>query len=102
MSAVTGVDDGYLRVWSVYCASKFALDGLTMAIREELREHKVRVINVYPAATDTDIWHAVSGDWPRGQMMSAIDVADAVAYAINKPPGVSIENITLSNTAGAL
>src|SRR5690242_377147 len=36
--------------WSVYCASKFALDGLSMAIREELREHKVRVINVYPAA----------------------------------------------------
>jgi short-subunit dehydrogenase len=88
--------------WSVYCASKFALDGLSMAIREELREHKVRVINVYPAATDTDIWNAVSGEWPREQMMSAADVADAVAYAISQPAAVSVENITLSNTAGAL
>ena len=88
--------------WSVYCASKFALDGLSMAIREELREHKVRVINVYPAATNTDIWNAVSGEWPREQMMSATQVADAVAYAIGQPPGVSVENITLSNTAGAL
>jgi len=88
--------------WSVYCASKFALDGLSMAVREELREHKVRVINVYPAATNTDIWNAVSGEWPREQMMSATQVADAVAYAINQAPGVSVENITLSHTAGAL
>jgi len=88
--------------WSVYCASKFALDGLATAIREELREHKVRMINVYPAATDTDIWNAVSGEWPREKMMSATQVADAVAYAINQPPGVSVENITLSNTTGKL
>ena len=88
--------------WSVYCASKFALDGLATAIREELREHKVRMINVYPAATDTDIWNAVSGEWPREKMMSATQVADAVAYAINQPPGVSVEDITLSNTAGKL
>jgi short-subunit dehydrogenase len=88
--------------WSVYCASKFALDGLSMAIREELREHRVRLINVYPAATDTDIWNAVSGEWPRQQMMSAGHIADAVAYAIGQPADVSVENITISNTAGVL
>jgi NADP-dependent 3-hydroxy acid dehydrogenase YdfG len=35
-------------------------------------------------------------------MMSAVDVADAVAFAINQPPAVIIENITLSNTTGTL
>jgi NAD(P)-dependent dehydrogenase (short-subunit alcohol dehydrogenase family) len=90
------------RNWSVYCASKFALDGLSMAIREELREHKVRMINVYPAATDTNIWDAVSGEWPREKMMPPAQVADAVAFAISQPPGVSVDNIMLSNTAGAL
>jgi len=88
--------------WSVYCASKFALEGLSAAIREELRSHKIRVLNIYPAATDTDIWNAVAGEWPRQQMISAEDVADAVAYAISQPPTVIVENITLSNTAGAL
>ena len=88
--------------WSVYCGSKFALEGLSTAIREELRSRKVRMLNIYPAATDTDIWNAVSGEWPRDQMMSAVDVADAVAFAINQPPAVIIENITLSNTAGSL
>ena len=62
--------------WSVYCASKFALHGLSSAIREELRPHKIRVLNVYPAATDTGIWNIVPGDWPRANMMSANDVAE--------------------------
>jgi 3-oxoacyl-[acyl-carrier protein] reductase len=88
--------------WSIYCGSKFALEGLSSGIREELRSRKVRMLNVYPAATDTEIWNAVSGDWPREQMMSASDVADAVAYAISRPTAVTIENITLSNTAGTL
>ena len=90
--------------WSIYCGSKFALEGLSNAIREELRSRKVRMLNIYPAATDTDIWNAVSGEWPREQMMSAADVADAVAFAINRPPAVIIENVTLSNsnTAGSL
>lgn len=86
--------------WSIYCGSKFALEGLSTAIREELRSRRVRMLNVYPAATDTDIWNEVSGEWPREQMMSAAHVADAVAFAINQPPAVLIENITLSNTAG--
>src|SRR5205823_15051931 len=76
--------------WSVYCGSKFALEGLSTAIREELRSRKVRMLNIYPAATDTDIWNAVSGEWPREQMMSAVDVADAVAFAINQPAAVII------------
>jgi len=45
--------------WSVYCASKFGLDGLSSAIREELRARRVGDLNIYPAATDTDIWKEV-------------------------------------------
>src|SRR5262252_10261368 len=66
--------------WSAYCMSKFALEGFSRCVREELRDRKVRVINVYPAATDTDIWGQVEGDWPRDRMMSAAQVADAVAF----------------------
>jgi NADP-dependent 3-hydroxy acid dehydrogenase YdfG len=88
--------------WSIYCASKFGLDGLSAAIREELRPHKVRVLNIYPAATDTEIWNTVPGDWPREKMMSAADVAEAVTYAISQPSAVSIENITLASTGGPL
>jgi short-subunit dehydrogenase len=88
--------------WSAYCMSKFALEGFSRCVREELRDRKIRVINVYPAATDTDIWSQVEGQWPRERMMSAAQVADAVAFALVRPTDTLIENITLSSLAGNL
>ena len=88
--------------WSAYCMSKFALEGFSQCARQELRDHKVRMINVYPSATATEIWDKVEGTWPRDKMMSAEQVADAVAYAISRPAEVALENITLSSVAGNL
>lgn len=88
--------------WSAYCMSKFALEGFSQSVRAELREHRIRVINIYPAATNTEIWEDVIGDWPREKMISAEEVADAVAYALNRPANVLVENITLSNATGNL
>lgn len=88
--------------WSAYCMSKFALEGLSQSVREELRDHKVRVINIYPAATATEIWDNVEGEWPREKMISAEEVAGAVAYALSRPPEVLLENITLGNLSGAI
>ncbi len=88
--------------WSAYCMSKFALEGFSQSVREELRDHRIRVLNIYPAATNTEIWDDVSGDWPRQKMISAEQVADAVAFALSRPHSVAVENITLSNAAGNL
>jgi NADP-dependent 3-hydroxy acid dehydrogenase YdfG len=88
--------------WSAYCMSKFALEGLSQSIREELREHKVRLINIYPAATATEIWTNIGGEWPREKMISADQVADAVVFAITQPAEVLVENITLGNLTGSL
>jgi short-subunit dehydrogenase len=86
--------------WSAYCMSKFALEGFSQCMREELRDHKIRVINVYPAATDTNIWTNIEGKWPRHKMISPEDVASAVAYALSRPADVTLENISISSLAG--
>ncbi len=88
--------------WSSYCASKFALEGFTQAVRAELRPRGIRVINIYPAATDTEIWSGVAGEWPREKMMAAAQIAEAVRFALAQPPSVTVENVTLGSTAGAL
>jgi NAD(P)-dependent dehydrogenase (short-subunit alcohol dehydrogenase family) len=88
--------------WSGYCATKFALEGLSQSIREELRPRGIRVINVYPAATNTDIWDAVEGNWPRDKMLLPAEIGDAVAYALSRPAGVVIESIDLLNLTGRL
>ena len=82
--------------------SKFALEGFSQSVREELRDHRIRVINIYPAATNTEIWNNVEGDWPRNKMISAEQVASAVVYALERPADVAVENITLSSTSGHL
>jgi len=88
--------------WSAYCMSKFALEGLFQSVREELRDRRIRVINVYPAATNTEIWNNVEGNWPRNKMISAEQVASAVVYALSRPADVAVESITLSSAAGNL
>ena len=88
--------------WSAYCMSKFALEGLSQCVREELRDRKIRVINVYPAATDTNIWTHIEGEWPRHKMISPEDVASTVAFALSRPADVTLENISISSLTGNL
>ena len=82
--------------------SKFALEGFSQSVRAELREHRIRMINIYPAATNIEIWDDVAGDWPREKMISPEQVASAVAYALSRPENVAVDDITLSNAAGNL
>ncbi|MFQ5454466.1 MAG: SDR family oxidoreductase [Candidatus Zixiibacteriota bacterium] len=86
--------------WSSYCMSKFALEGFTQSIREELRPRGIRVINIYPSTTNTDIWDNIPGEWHREQMMSPDEVARAVCFAVNRPSSVLVENITIGGLSG--
>ncbi|MEY2508134.1 MAG: hypothetical protein QOH01_2463 [Verrucomicrobiota bacterium] len=88
--------------WSCYCMTKFALEGFSQCVREEVRGRGIRVLNIYPAATNTEIWNAVQGDWPRDKMLLPEEIGDAVAYALSRPPGVVVENIDLLNLTGRL
>lgn len=88
--------------WSAYCAAKFGLDGFSRALREELRPRGIRVINVYPAATDTPLWNGVSGQWARERMLQPADVADAVAFALATRPRVEVGGIELGDVSGSL
>jgi NAD(P)-dependent dehydrogenase (short-subunit alcohol dehydrogenase family) len=88
--------------WSAYCASKFALEGFTLSLREEVRSRGVRVINVYPAATRTALWDDIAGEWPRERMMPPGEVAEAIAFALARPSGVLVESIEVGDVSGAL
>ena len=80
--------------------SKFALDGFSRAVGEELRTEGIRMINIYPAATATDIWETIPGDWPKESMISAGEVAEAVVYALSRPSNVLVSDITVGSIGG--
>ena len=70
-----------------YAISKFALLGFSKVLREELKEHSIRVTAILPGATQTSSWEGV--DLPEDRFMKAEDVADAV-YAVYALSGRSV------------
>lgn len=88
--------------WSSYCMSKFALDGFSRALREELRERGIRVITISPAATGSDIWDGVPGDWPKDKMLQPQEVAHTVAFALAQPADVVVDSLTIGKIGGSL
>ena len=88
--------------WTVYTMSKAALEGFSRVLREELRPRGIRVIDVYPAATATDLWDSVPGDWPKEGMLAPEQVAQAVAFALERPAEVLVDSISVGSLGGNL
>jgi NAD(P)-dependent dehydrogenase (short-subunit alcohol dehydrogenase family) len=76
-----------------YCASKYALRGLSDALREELKPAGIRVTSVYPGPTDTTIFEGVKGDWDRSKMNRPEDVAEVVWQAWSSPRDANVDDL---------
>jgi short-subunit dehydrogenase len=83
-----------------YGISKYALAGFSANLREEMREHGVKVTAVYPGATYTDSW-AGSGVDPH-RIMEAADIARMVVAATGLSPQATVEEIVLRPQLGDL
>jgi len=87
---------------AAYNASKHGAAGFTNTLREELRGKGIRVIGLYPGATDTAIWEQFWPKAPRRRMMRPETIARAVVFALSLPPEATVEELVIAPTAGAL
>jgi len=87
---------------SAYNASKHGAAGFTNTLRAELRQKGIRVIGLYPGATDTAIWEQFWPQAPRRRMMSPETIARAVVFALSLPPEATVEELVIAPTGGAL
>jgi len=85
---------------SAYVASKYGLRGFSSSLREELREHNIKVISIHPGAIDTPFWDNVKADFSRSDMLSAEDVASSVVDAVLAKNNVVHEELIIRRTAG--
>ncbi len=83
-----------------YATTKFALLGLTKALRQELLDSKVKVTAVLPGATWTASWEG-SGI-PPSRLMAPEDVAKAVWQAWDMAASVVLEELVLRPQQGDL
>lgn len=87
---------------SPYVAAKHGARGFTNTLRMELRECGIRVLGLYPGATQTDIWNQAWPDAPRERMISPDTVALAVLNAVMLPENAAVEELLIGPTGGAL
>jgi short-subunit dehydrogenase len=83
-----------------YSISKYALDGFSKNLREELKDKGIKVTGVYPGATYTNSW-AGSGVAP-ARIMEAQDIAKMIYAATQLSPQAVVEDIVMRPQLGDL
>lgn len=95
---------------NVYCATKFAVDALTKAMRIDLHQHNVRVSQVSPAHVEETEFSLVrfDGDSQRANKvyedfrpLTSRDVAEAIYFMATRPPHVNVLDVVLQGTQQA-
>jgi NADP-dependent 3-hydroxy acid dehydrogenase YdfG len=94
---------------NVYCATKFAVEALTKAMRIDLLKHNIKVTSISPGAVDTEFSLVrFKGDSERAAKvyegftpLFAEDIAEAIIFAVSRPAHVNINDMIIMPTAQA-
>jgi NADP-dependent 3-hydroxy acid dehydrogenase YdfG len=94
---------------NVYCATKFAVEALTKAIRTDLHSYGIRVSQVSPAHVEETEFARVRFDWDQEKAkiyndfnpLTAKDVAEAIYFMVSRPPHVNVQDILMMGTQQA-
>lgn len=92
---------------SVYCASKFAVNAISKALRVELLPHNIKVSTISPGAVETEFSLVrFKGDREKAANvykgfipLSAKDIAEAIWFMLSRPPHVNIDDLLIMPTA---
>ena len=94
---------------NVYNATKFAVDALTRAMRQDLSQHQIRVSQISPGMVETEFSEVrFHGDKKKAQQvyknmspLMANDVADLIYYISNTPSHVNVADVLILPTQQA-
>jgi NADP-dependent 3-hydroxy acid dehydrogenase YdfG len=94
---------------NMYCASKYAVDALSQAMRIDLLRHNIKVTAIHPGAAETEFSEArFKGDTETAKKiydglkpLTAEDVAEAIYYCTTLPPHVCINELVITCTQQA-
>lgn len=91
---------------AVYSATKFAVKAISEGLRMEVAQYGIRVTTLYPGAIDSELKYGSRDAETRARIetfyeatqISADAIARAIAYAIEQPDDVAINEITVRPT----
>ena len=89
----------------VYSGTKFAVNAISEAMRQELLEDGIRITIVEPGAVATELTDHITDEEVRKGLkqrniepLRSEDVANAIAYAVSQPQRVSVNEILIRPT----
>ncbi len=94
---------------SIYCASKFAVHGFTDGLRADYAATDLRITEILPGMTRTEFAERRFQDQARGEefyqsfaeIMDPMDIANAILYALDQPPSVTVAQMVVVPTRAA-
>ena len=94
---------------NVYCATKFAVDGLTQSLRKELLSYGIRVMLINPGMVNTEFskvrfkgdQQAADKVYEGTEPLTAKDIAEVVKFSVDRPAHVVLSDVTILATAQA-
>ncbi len=94
---------------NVYNATKFAVDGLTQAMRIDLVDYGIKVTAINPGAADTEFSKVrFKGDQKKADKvyegftpLYAEDIAETILFVVTRPPHVNIDDLLIMATSQA-
>ena len=89
---------------NVYCATKFAVDGMSKGLRIDLLRHNIRVTAIHPGAAETEFSlvrfkgdEATAKTVYKGlEPLTAADVAGVIYYCTSLPPRICINELIIT------
>ncbi|MFI5450597.1 SDR family NAD(P)-dependent oxidoreductase [Pedobacter sp. UC225_61] len=94
---------------NVYCATKHAVEALNQGMRIDLLPHGIKVTAIHPGMVETEFSIVrFKGDESRAKKvydgfepLIAQDIAEAIWFAVSRPPHVNINDMLIMPTAQA-
>jgi 3-hydroxy acid dehydrogenase / malonic semialdehyde reductase len=94
---------------NVYCASKFAVEGLSRALRLDVAQHNIKVTTISPGLVETEFSMVrFKGDQAKSDSvyqgidpLTGTDIAEMVWFAASQPAHICINDINITCTAQA-
>ncbi|MBI3580453.1 MAG: SDR family oxidoreductase [Ignavibacteriales bacterium] len=87
---------------AAYSASKAGAESLMNVLRAETRGKGIKVVNVFPGAILTPIWHPRHQEKYSKVMMKPSEVAKMIYEITTKPPSLMVEDIIIRPQIGDL
>lgn len=71
---------------SGYCATKFAVRGLSQALYKEVRDHGIKVTCIYPGSVQTNFFDEIESINANENMMKPSDIASTILHCLASSP----------------